>query len=913
MRMIHRIKYILLIFSVQCIPALSQNEVDSLEKELNLDQTDTSRIRILLEITENLYLFNPAKATFYANQCMTLSEETGDKKGIADSYYFLGVIDKNKGKYEVALDFFTKSKLIYEEIGDKKGLAHVSNGFGSLWFITMDYQKAFRYFEEANNYFTSLNDSLNMASTCLNMGNALDCQGQPELALKYFYQVVEIFGKIGDKRRLASAFLTFGEYYESVGELNIAENYYRKSLGLSKQILAIPRIADSYYYLGRYYYKIDQYQLALHYFDSAFNYARESESLENMMDDAGYLEELYKHTGDFPKALYYSELYNDIRDSINKNKLNQQLSELEWEKKLELEKQISDKESQKQKLMRNFILIGLVLMILLAGFIYRSYRNKRKANQLLAEIDELKSRMFSNISHEFRTPLTLILGPLDEMIGEGESKRPSLKTLKMMQRNASRLLSLVNQMLDLSKMDAGKLKLELIENDVVQALRTIILSFSSLAEQKHIRFEYFVPDHPCITWFDPDKLEKIVNNLISNAFKFTPENGIVKVNASLSFIENPVLNLSVEDTGKGIPPDHLEKIFNRFHQVEGTSEIEQIGTGIGLALVKELLELMHGKITVESTLSEGSNFRIYLPLGKSHLKENEFVLAETRDTKGKKREVFYEETVSISHEESDLYAEGKEDLPLVLVVDDHPDIRTHIRQKLEKFRVLEAGDGAEGMEIATEHIPDLVVTDLMMPNMDGVEFCKKLKMDERTSHIPVIMLTAKASVENRIVGLETGADDYITKPFNMKELLTRINNLIDQRRKLRERFSREVTLQPKDIAITSADEKFLNRTIEIIEKNMGDGEFDVASLREEIGLSHMQMFRKIKALTDQAPGDFIRTIRLKRAARLMEKKFGNIAEITYEVGFNNLSYFAKCFKEMFGMSPLEYMRKHKSL
>jgi DNA-binding response OmpR family regulator len=264
--------------------------------------------------------------------------------------------------------------------------------------------------------------------------------------------------------------------------------------------------------------------------------------------------------------------------------------------------------------------------------------------------------------------------------------------------------------------------------------------------------------------------------------------------------------------------------------------------------------------------------------------------------------------ISLPHEDSDLYTEGKKDLPLVLVVDDHPDIRTHIRQKLKNFRVLEAGDGKTGMDLSIENIPDLVVTDLMMPNMDGVEFCKKLKTDERTSHIPVIMLTAKASVENRIEGLETGADDYITKPFNLKELLTRINNLIDQRRKLRERFSREVTLQPKDIAITSADEKFLNRTIEIIEKNMGDGEFDVASLKEEIGLSNMQLFRKIKALTDQAPGDFIRTIRLKRAAALMEKKFGNIAEITYEVGFNNLSYFAKCFREMYGMSPSEYMK-----
>lgn len=250
-------------------------------------------------------------------------------------------------------------------------------------------------------------------------------------------------------------------------------------------------------------------------------------------------------------------------------------------------------------------------------------------------------------------------------------------------------------------------------------------------------------------------------------------------------------------------------------------------------------------------------------------------------------------------------------MPIVLVVDDHPDIRSHIHQYLKEFRVLEASDGVEGLEISIENIPDLIITDLMMPNMDGVEFCKKLKTDERTSHIPVIMLTAKASVENRIEGLETGADDYITKPFNMKELFTRINNLIDQRRILRERFSREVTLQPKEIAITSADERFLNRIIEIIENKMGDDDFDVAALQKEIGLSHMQMFRKLKALTDQAPGDFIRTIRLKRSANLLEQKFGNVAEVAYEVGFNNLSYFARCFKEMFGQSPSEYM-KNKS-
>jgi DNA-binding response OmpR family regulator/two-component sensor histidine kinase len=492
----------------------------------------------------------------------------------------------------------------------------------------------------------------------------------------------------------------------------------------------------------------------------------------------------------------------------------------------------------------------------------------------------------------------------------------------MMQRNAKRMLDLVNQMLDLSKMDAGKLKIELIQSDLIQVLRTMILSFSSLAEQKHIKFKYEMPDQSLMIYYDPDKLEKIINNLLSNAFKFTPEHGTVSVHVTISYesratirppfnCEITVLDLIIEDTGKGIPEDQLDKIFDRFQQVEGTSEIDRIGTGIGLALVKELVELMHGKISAESALGKGTKFHVHLPLGKDHLRENEYILKKADEITDEKKKVTMQGQISEPDSEQQEYAGGKEDKPIVLVVDDHPDIRSHIHQYLKEFRVLEASDGVEGLEISIENIPDLIITDLMMPNMDGVEFCKKLKTDERTSHIPVIMLTAKASVENRIEGLETGADDYITKPFNMKELFTRINNLIDQRRKLRERFSREVTLQPKEIAVTSADERFLNRIIEIIENKMGDDNFDVAALQKEIGLSHMQMFRKLKALTDQAPGDFIRTIRLKRSASLLEQKFGNVAEVAYEVGFNNLSYFAKCFKGMFGQSPSEYI-KNKS-
>lgn len=906
----------------------SQELPDTLKLNLENSAHDTIRVKNLLKISDYLSPNNPQKALDYAIMSLDLSLKINYKPGVASAYGRMGALYQLSGQYSKAIDCFSKSVDMYEKLQNNYGLGSCYNAFGWLWYEIKDYEKAIRYFKLSLDVFKKLGNETAIASLCLNYGSLLDLMEQHDSALIYITGALNIFKKMNNSALIADSYMNYGNHFEMLGKYDTAIYYYTESLNICRELGFNDRIADSYVNMGNVYNRLSNYDHAIFYFDSAMNIAEEIKSPDKLMDIAEGLSAAYRNLGNYEVAFKYKNLYDSLWERTGQNE--KQLAQIEWNREREFENELQQKELQKQKLIRNFSLIAFLLMIFLAGALYRNFRIKKKTNELLSEIDDLKSRMFSNISHEFRTPLTLILGPLDEMIEEGESKRPSAKTLKIMQRNASRLLNLVNQMLDLSKMDAGKLKLELVENDVTQALRTMILSFSSLAEQKHIRFDYVIQDQPCMTFFDPDKLEKIINNLLSNAFKFTPENGTIKVIArlfsgartpvlSIIKFENPVLELSVEDTGKGIPAEHLDKVFDRFHQVEGTSEIEQIGTGIGLALTRELVNLMHGKITVESEPAKGSVFKVVLPLGKNHLKEKEFILIEAEDFKSKKKINIHEDLLTTggedkiitSQQEPEMFVEGKEGLPLILIADDHPDIRAHIRQKLTKFRIVEASDGAEGLDISVEHLPDLIITDLMMPKIDGVEFCKKLKTDERTSHIPVIMLTARASVENRIEGFETGADDYITKPFNMKELLTRINNLIDQRRKLRERFSREVTLQPKDIAITSADERFLNRTIEIIERNMGDGEFNVAALREEIGLSHMQLFRKLKALTDQAPEDFIRTIRLKRAAQLIQKKFGNIAEITYEVGFNNLSYFAKCFKDLYGMSPSEYM-KNKS-
>ncbi|MFQ5639489.1 MAG: ATP-binding protein, partial [bacterium] len=550
----------------------------------------------------------------------------------------------------------------------------------------------------------------------------------------------------------------------------------------------------------------------------------------------------------------------------------------------------------------------------------------------LAEIDQMKSRFFANISHEFRTPLTLILGPL-EMLLSNDFIEPVKKQFKVMHRNGKRLLRLINQLLDLSKLEAGNMSLQARPENIIKLLKGVVLAFSSLAERKKIDLRFQPPEGSkpsgglLHVYLDRDKFEKIISNLLSNAFKFTPAGGEISVKVSVTN-DTPLegdtrraggvvgyAEITISDSGVGIPADRIDKIFDRFYQADSSQTREQEGTGIGLALTKELVELHYGEIQVKSELGKGATFIVRLPLGKDHLKKSELV-----DT------LFEEETpVLLEPEEilDDLASQpsegfiptqGSGELPMILIVEDNADVRVYIRDYLdESYRVLEAEDGEQGFEKATEWIPDLIISDVMMPKMDGYALCQKLKTDEKTSHIPVILLTARASGESKVEGLETGADDYIIKPFDAKELQVRVKNLIQQRQKLRQRWSREITLQPKDVAITSTDEQFLLRATEVVDKYMSDPDFSTETFAHEIFMSRMQLNRKLQALTDQATGKFVRTMRLKRAAKLLEQKgSATIVEIAYEVGFSSPAYFAKCFKELFGQLPSDYARHKKT-
>ncbi len=521
------------------------------------------------------------------------------------------------------------------------------------------------------------------------------------------------------------------------------------------------------------------------------------------------------------------------------------------------------------------------------------------AQAQLQELDKLKSRFFANISHEFRTPLTLILGQIESIMSGNIGMKEKGK-LQVADRNAKRLLILINQLLDLSKLESGSMKLKAEQYNIVSFLKSLFYSFESLAESQNIslKFESEYKHIPVV--FDPDKMEKIFYNLISNAFNFTESKGEIEV--CLNVIDFNA-EIRIKDSGIGIPSDRLPHIFDRFYQVDGSATRKHEGTGIGLALTKELIELHKGSISVNSKEYEGSEFIIQLPLGDFAIAEDEFIKLQHQSSLQDKGFNLTE----TEEKNSEMDFSGSENDKIILIVEDNPDVRNYIRELLERdYKVIEVSNGEEGLLMAEDEIPDLIVTDVMMPEMDGFQFSKKIRKNEKTSHIPLIMLTAKAGFEDKIEGLESGIDAYITKPFKAKELTVQIENLLKQRRLLRDRFRKSFNIKPSEVSAISADQVFLQKIIWKIEKHIGDFQFSVEQLAEHLNMSISQLNRKLNALIGQPAGQLMRSLRLQRAADLLKRNSASVSEICYNLGFNDQAYFSRAFKKQYGCSPTAY-------
>ncbi len=545
----------------------------------------------------------------------------------------------------------------------------------------------------------------------------------------------------------------------------------------------------------------------------------------------------------------------------------------------------------------------------------------------LKELDEFKSKFFANISHEFRTPLSLILASIDDLsISEIHSTNHAY-AVDLIKKNSNRLYRLVNQLLELSKLDEGKMKILLQKGNIAKALRDILSNYDSLAKRKRIKFNINILENSIDAYWDQDKLEIIVHNLLSNAFKFTPEYGIISFKSNLNHSKgipqinsaNPYkgkyLSINISDSGSGIPSNKIDKIFERFEKVDVDQKLYSEGMGIGLALTKELVSFQNGFLFVDSPENKGATFNIYLPVEKSGFKNVEIL-----DNKAEKQtnpfEV-YEKSNSEKKVSSQQFIDKKEKRATnslsILIVEDNDDMRNYLANNLnQNYNIELAIDGDEGIKKAIEIIPDLIVTDLMMPKRDGLSLCTFLKEDQRTSHIPIIILTAKASVENKIEGLQTGADDYLEKPFKIDELRVRIENLVKQRKKLREKYSKMIGYDINDIEISDLDGQFMKNALTLVKENMLNEDWTIADFSSSMNMSRSQLFRKIKALTEMSISEFIMSLRLEKAARLLESNTGTVSEIAFNVGFNNASYFAKSFQRKYKATPRSYALHFKN-
>lgn len=547
-----------------------------------------------------------------------------------------------------------------------------------------------------------------------------------------------------------------------------------------------------------------------------------------------------------------------------------------------------------------YLLLTIASIWLIRRSIIRKHEKKLAYEQMKMEaehqhnLDEMKLRFFTNISHEFRTPLTLILTPIEKMVKTARDLREK-EQLEMIMRNARQLLTLVNQVLDFRKLDMNGQHLNLSQGDVIVFVKEIFNSFTEGFTKKSIRAMFDSSIDALWVNFDQDKLQKVLMNLLSNALKFTPEKGEILVKISANEAKNDValLKISVSDTGKGIPAEYMDKIFDRFFQVP-QSDLSQQGSGIGLHLVKEFVKLMEGEISAESTEGKGTTFTLELPLNMIPQEVRHRIEPEENP----------EADLSIEPE-----PEACKEAPLLLLVEDNDDFRRFMRDNLqENYRVIDAPNGRIGLELTISEIPDMIVSDVMMPEMDGIEMSRLVKNDIRTSHIPIILLTAKSSEEAKLESLEIGVDDYITKPFNLDALLLKIRNLTERRDAKRQIFQKQVKIEPSQITINSLDEKLIEKAVKIVEENISNSEFSVEELSRSLGMSRVYLYKKLLSITGKSPIEFIRIIRLKRAAQLLEKSQLSISEIAYEVGFNSPKYFSKYFKDEFGVLPSAYGR-----
>jgi len=859
-------------------------------------------------------LGNYNRSTEYALEAGELFLSHDDSIGYGVTRYMISGNHGATGNYEKAIETALEALGIFQRKQVRSWEIYAFDKLVQLYNVQEKYDESLLILETNLAYHRKSDNAKFTAITYRMIGDvylALEDYEKARSALDSSYAITDSYGF---KQEEIKTLYSLGLLEYETGHIERAQLLFDRGLKLSMDLDDALFKCSNYLGLGKCLYEQENHTAAIENLEESIRLALRIGNMENLRDGYLFLSKSYQALDQPALALTNHKSYKQFSDSIvaqeNKRQFAELTSKYEAEKK---EQQISRLQEEKDAVQVNnrrvvalWILTIIVFALILAILILAWQKNK----QLLAnekELDKIKSRFFTNISHEFRTPLTLILGPLHDLL-KNKGSKPFHSELTLIEKNAKRLLTLINQILDLSKLDAGKYRLHVVRADLIAMMKRAVWSFHSLAEMKKIELSFEADVEALDAKFDPEMVEIMVNNLISNALKFEPEGGHIKVEVlSKEIGTKEQITWSVTNRGSYISPEDQDQIFNRFFQSETTQGLGK-GSGIGLALVRELVELHGGGIRLESSEEQGTSFiiRLMTNLRLSTLPESEEASSGNRSSETS----IFVPSAAGDNEPGSASSPGEEapggNLPVVLVVEDHSEVMNYIHSVLAKdYQVRKARNGQEGIEQAKALIPDVILSDVMMPVKDGNQMANELKNHELTSHIPIILLTAKASMESRLEGLESKADAYLTKPFHGDELKLRIRNILDASKKLRDKYSKELILKPQNMVVKSMDEAFVEKLCQNVEDNIGNEDFSVEELAGNIGLSRSQLHRKLEAISAKSASQFIREYRLERARELIEKKVGTMAEISFQVGFSSPGYFNKCFKEYFKTTPGE--------
>ncbi|MBK8852294.1 MAG: response regulator [Saprospiraceae bacterium] len=864
------------LFSTLNIHGESKNNQVLAEKALQHAIKSKSKTTILeaYESLANTYGMKSMwdKAIEYSDQCLLFATEIKDTVGLLNAYNMLALCNLELNRAKLAIQYHQNSVVLSQKIGRVYELGRAYAGLAEVNMKQGNWQEAMLNAKKGAESFKKMNYPIGQAQSLVFAGAALLQLHQLDECRLICKEILSLLDEAGNDA-------VRGDAHNILGYVEMEE--------------------------GR-------YGLATEHFKKAEKEARKSTNYKLLKDIYRGMEILSALQNNFEAARDFHHQFQVVSDSSLSQQIVSNITNYQVKyETAEKEKLLAEEQEKKSK----WILGSIIALLLLTGlFFYQRKQQQMQKNQArleaeksrleaelehreanrLREVDKIKSTFFANISHEIRTPLSLIIGPLEQMIN-GSFKGDQQKYYRIMHKNGKRLLELVNQLLLLSKLESGRMKLTGSFGNIHNLIKAIVNSFENLADRRNIQIDIDCPDEEGKCCFDRDAVEKIMANLLSNAIKFSNDGGSIFV--TIRPMTGQTIQIEVMDTGIGISEEQIPSLFERFSKT--THSELQPGSGLGLALVKELSELHGGGVTVKSKEGEGSVFTVTMRVDRSFFDNHQFT-NQTVENEASTFETLVSDTASISEGSKKLNPQK-----IILVVEDNADVRTYIKDQLQgNYLILEATNGREGLEVAMMQVPDIIITDIMMPELDGLSLCKLIKKHPLLSHIPVIMLTSKTEEADKISGLEAGADDFLTKPFLATELVLKIKNWLTTRIRLQEKYLSPLNpFSPDALQEENMDAKFIQNVRDTIQLNLDDEGFSVVELSQKVGFSRSQLHRKLSALTGKGPNEIIRSMRLENAKQLLEQKAGNVSEIAYRCGFNSPAYFIKCYKDQYGTTP----------